>query len=71
MSKDKKNKKTLSLKLGSKRSFSPVKSFETGKTVIVEKKRFRKTNSTQSSNKENSNQTKKIETKEPLSSESI
>ena len=35
MSEDKKNKKTLSLKLGSKRNFAPVNSFETGKTVIV------------------------------------
>ena len=37
MPEDKKNKKTLTLKLGSKRNFAPVNSFETGKTVIVEK----------------------------------
>ena len=42
MPEDKKNKKTLSLKLGAKRSYSPVNSFESGKTVIVEKKKNRK-----------------------------
>ena len=41
MSKDSKNKKTLSLKLGSKPIITPARGFETGKTVIVEKKRFR------------------------------
>ena len=50
MSEDKKNKKTLSLKLGSKRNFAPVNSFETGKTVIVEKKRLRRNNPTQTQN---------------------
>ena len=49
MPEDKKNKKTLSLKLGAKRSYSPVNSFESGKTVIVEKKRIRKTNQTSQS----------------------
>ena len=49
MSENKKDKKTLSLKLGAKRNISPVKSFESGKTVIVEKKRFRKNNLNQGS----------------------
>ena len=52
MSEDKKNKKTLSLKLGSKRNFAPVNSFETGKTVIVEKKRLRRNNPPQTQSKE-------------------
>ena len=56
MSEDKKNKKTLSLKLGSKRNFAPVNSFETGKTVIVEKKRLRRNNPAQTQNKEISKQ---------------
>ena len=38
--KEKNNKKTLSLKLGAKPSIPPLKSFESGKTVIVEKKRL-------------------------------
>ncbi len=53
MSEDKKNKKTLSLKLGTKKSFAPAGSFEAGRTVIVEKKRLRKNNPTpQSQSKE-------------------
>ena len=40
MSEDKKNKKTLSLKLGTKKSFAPASSFEAGRTVIVEKKKI-------------------------------
>ena len=69
MSEDKKNKKTLSLNLGTKRSFSPVNSFESGKTVIVEKKRFRKSNqSSQLSSNETQNQDIKSEIKEtPIS----
>ena len=71
MSEDKNNKKTLSLKLGTKRSFAPVNSFETGKTVIVEKKRLRKNNpTTQSEPDESTTQKIKIETKESASSES-
>ena len=38
-----KTKKTLSLKLGSKPIISPKKNIEAGKTLIVEKKRFKKT----------------------------
>ena len=68
MPEDKKNKKTLSLKLGAKRSYSPVNSFESGKTVIVEKKRIRKTNQTsQSPTKEVNN--KAIKTQTNLSSD--
>ena len=52
MSEDKKNKKTLSLKLGAKRNFAPVNSFETGKTVIVEKKRLRRNNPAPIQNKD-------------------
>jgi translation initiation factor IF-2 len=43
-----KKKKTLSLKLGSKPRIAPKKSIEVGKTVIVERKRFKKTSSTES-----------------------
>ena len=68
MSEDIKNKKTLSLKLGTKRSFSPVSPFEAGKTVIVEKKRIRKPSQTPSI--EISNQKIKSQTKETLSQES-
>jgi len=71
MSEDKKNKKTLSLKLGTKKSFAPASSFEAGRTVIVEKKRLRKNNPTpQSQPKESSAEKVKIETKELASSES-
>ena len=45
MVEDKKNttkKKTLSLKLGSSVKSNPIKSFESGSTVIVERKRLRK-----------------------------
>ena len=45
MVEDKKNttkKKTLSLKLGSSIKSNPIKSFESGSTVIVERKRLRK-----------------------------
>ena len=38
-----KNKKTLSLKLGSKPVIAPKRNIEAGKTVIVEKKRFKRT----------------------------
>ena len=54
MSKDSKNKKTLSLKLGSKPVITSARGFETGKTVIVEKKRFRKPTSSPPINKEKS-----------------
>ena len=71
MSEDKKNKKTLSLKLGTKRSFAPVSSFETGKTVIVEKKRLRKSNpAIQSQSKDSDSKKTKNETKEPVNPES-
>ena len=40
--KDTKNKKTLSLKLGAKPSISQSNTFEAGKTVVVAKKRVRK-----------------------------
>ena len=66
MSEDKKNKKTLSLKLGSKRNFAPVNSFETGKTVIVEKKRLRRNNPPQTQNKEILKQNIKSDIKETV-----
>ncbi len=66
MSEDKKNKKTLSLKLGSKRNFAPVNSFETGKTVIVEKKRLRRNNPAQTQNKETSKQNIKSDIKQTI-----
>ena len=66
MSEDKKNKKTLSLKLGSKRNFAPVNSFETGKTVIVEKKRLRRNNPTQTQNKEIPKQNIKSDIKQTI-----
>ena len=37
-----KKKKTLSLKLGSKPLIAPKRSIEAGKTVIVEKKRYKR-----------------------------
>ena len=43
-----KTKKTLSLKLGSKPLIAPKKNIESGKTVIVEKKRYKR--SSQSDN---------------------
>ncbi len=56
MSEDNKSKKTLSLKLGTKRPIPFVKSFEAGRTVVVEKKRFRRNNSPQTpQNKQNIN----------------
>ena len=58
---NKKNKKTLSLKLGAKRVVSSNNSFETGKTLIVEKKRFRKTNSPQPQNQAKLNEKQKID----------
>ena len=42
----KKEKKTLSLKLGSKPIFSNKRGIEAGKTVIVEKKRYKRNTST-------------------------
>ena len=68
MPEDKKNKKTLSLKLGAKRSYSPINSFESGKTVIVEKKRIRKTNQTNQSPTKEVNK-KEIKTETNLSSD--
>ena len=44
----KKKKKTLSLKLGTKPMFAPQKNIEVGKTVIVEKKRYKKSSSSES-----------------------
>ena len=55
----KKKKKTLSLKLGSKPLITPKRNIEAGKTVIVEKKRYKKGINTEpqsqtlSSNKQN------------------
>ena len=66
MSEDKKNKKTLSLKLGSKRNFAPVNSFETGKTVIVEKKRLRRNNPPQTQSKEIPKQNIKSDIKQTI-----
>ena len=66
MSEDKKNKKTLSLKLGTKISFPPVNAFETGKTVIVEKKRLRRNNPPQTQNKEILKQNIKSDIKETV-----
>ena len=43
-----KKKKTLSLKLGSKPKLAPSKNIEAGKTVIVEKKRYKKVQSPES-----------------------
>ncbi len=43
-----KKKKTLSLKLGSKPKFAPNKNIEAGKTVIVEKKRYKRASSPES-----------------------
>ena len=61
--KEKNNKKTLSLKLGAKPSIPPLKSFESGKTVIVEKKRLRKSSSSQlQNNNDELNQARKKET---------
>tara|TARA_B100002019_G_scaffold291595_1_gene312213 strand:- start:2106 stop:4508 length:2403 start_codon:yes stop_codon:yes gene_type:complete len=44
-----KKKKTLSLKLGSKPMLSPKKNIEAGKTVIVEKKRYKRSTANESS----------------------
>ena len=44
---DKSKKKTLSLKLGSKPLLAPNRNIEVGKTVIVEKKRFKRALSTE------------------------
>ena len=38
----KKKKKTLSLKLGAKPPITPKRNIEAGKTVIVEKKRYKR-----------------------------
>ena len=49
MVEDKKNttkKKTLSLKLGSSIKSNPIQGFESGATVVVERKRVRKNNPT-------------------------
>ena len=70
MSEDKKNKKTLTLKLGSKRNFAPVNSFETGKTVIVEKKRLRKNNAVQTENKNSLKKNTKDDIEKIVKSES-
>ena len=55
----KKKTKTLSLKLGAKPLITPKRNIEAGKTVIVEKKRYKKGNNTEpqsqtvSTNKQN------------------
>ena len=43
-----KKKKTLSLKLGSKPIIAPKRNIEAGKTVIVEKKRFKRNSNNES-----------------------
>ena len=64
---DVKKKRTLSLKLGSKPIIAPKRNIEAGKTVIVEKKRFKRTltNENQSSstrlNEQDSRQKKQID----------
>ena len=64
-----KTKKTLSLKLGSKPIISPKKNIEVGKTLIVEKKRFKRsfTNDNQSnksySNKQNEKEKNELDQK--------
>ena len=58
---NKKKKKTLSLKLGSKIAISPAKSFESGQTVVVAKKRIKKNISTN----EEANKKTTIENKNP------
>ena len=42
-----KKKKTLSLKLGSKPLIAPKRNIEAGKTVIVEKKRYKRSQGTE------------------------
>ena len=55
-------KKTLSLKLGSKPKFVPKKNIEAGKTVIVEKKRYKRVSSSESQSlKNNTNKINTIE----------
>ena len=71
--KDIKKKKTLSLKLGAKPSIPPSTSIEAGRTVVVAKKRVRKTINTEnqastsdkpdakSNTKSNDNETKSVD----------
>ena len=68
---NKKSKKTLSLKLGSKRIVSSNNSFETGKTLIVEKKRIRKNNFAQSQNQEKLDKKQKIQDSKTIDKEAI
>ena len=56
---DKKKKKTLSLKLGAKPVIAPNRNIEAGKTVIVEKKRFKR-------NINNDSHVKKTNLSEPI-----
>ena len=56
---DKKEKKTLSLKLGAKPLIAPNRNIEAGKTVIVEKKRFKR-------NISNDSHVKKTNFSEPI-----
>ena len=56
---DKKKKKTLSLKLGAKPVIAPNRNIEAGKTVIVEKKRFKR-------NISNDSHVKKTNFSEPI-----
>ena len=59
-----KKKKTLSLKLGSKPMFAPKKNIEVGKTVIVERKRYKRVSSTDIQPvKNNTKQTSTVEKK--------
>ena len=57
-----KKKKTLSLKLGTKPMIVPKKNIEAGKTVIVEKKRYKRSSSPDSQNL-------KIDNKENIATE--
>ena len=59
-----KKKKTLSLKLGAKPMIAPKRNIEAGKTVIVEKKRYKKnTGSETLQPKNNFNESNAIEEK--------
>jgi translation initiation factor IF-2 len=61
---DKKKKKTLSLKLGAKPVIAPNRNIEAGKTVIVEKKRFKR-------NINNDSHVKKTNLSEPITNSNI
>ena len=62
-----KKKKTLSLKLGSKPKLAPSKNIEAGKTVIVEKKRYKRVQSPESQSIKNNTKNFSGIEKEPVS----